>query len=74
MNEISNFCTGECKSSNGTGTSSANPTAVGFDPNNPPYAIHNKGSTTALNSRTLDMDCVHYGGILEYNAHNLYGN
>ena len=78
MNEISNFCTGECKSlssENGTETFEARSTSLsnGFDPNNPPYPIHNQGSNTALNVKTLDMDAVHHGGVLEYNAHNLFG-
>ena len=76
MNEISNFCTGECTQSTSNTTikrSSRRTTSVGFDPNNPPYPIHNQGSNQALNTKTLDMDSVHHGGVLEYNAHNLFG-
>ena len=48
--------------------------AVGFDPNNPPYHIQNQGSgNTPLNTKTLDMDARLYGGVLEYDAHNIFG-
>lgn len=67
MNEISNFCNGAC-------TSSGSPVKpVEVDPNNPPYKINNQGSKAPLNTKTLDMDAVHYGGVLEYDAHNLFG-
>ena len=76
MNEISNFCNGEC-----TGTSHPDELkrsvdddgGLKFDPNNPPYNINNEGSSTKLNVKTLDMDVMHYGGVLEYNSHNLFG-
>ena len=82
MNEISNFCNGECTSDvdfvsdtnevrNSIYMQQEN---VGFDPNNPPYAINNQGNHIPLNIKTLDMDAVHYGGVLEYNSHNLFGN
>ena len=48
--------------------------AVGFDPTNPPYTINNFDSKAPLNTKTLDMDCLHMNGtVLEYDAHNLYG-
>ena len=62
MNEASNFCSGEC-----AGASSS-------VLNNPPYKINNNGYTAPLNTKTLDMDAVHYGGILEYNVHSLFGH
>ena len=46
---------------------------VGFNPTNPPYGIRNQGGSAPLNTKTLDMDCVHFGNVLEYNAHNLFG-
>ena len=93
MNEISNFCTGECTQildqdkpyhlhvnqtrfffrSKLPPAQQKRSGKVEFDPNNPPYHIHNQGSATPLNVKTLDMDCQHYGGVLEYNAHNLFG-
>ena len=68
MNEISNFCNGECNS-----VSHELDDGLKFDPNNPPYKINSQGSSTALNVKTLDMDTVHYGNVLEYNSHNLFG-
>ena len=75
MNEISNFCNGQyC-----TRTSSQHVrhrswcSSVGFDAQTPPYSINNQGNKVTLNVKTLDMTAVHYGGALEYNAHNLFG-
>lgn len=69
MNEISNFCDGECHQKN---TLIANST-IKADVNNPPYKINNQNKHLPLNSKTLDMDASHYQGISEYDAHNLYG-
>lgn len=70
MNEISNFCNGEC-------SSVSEPTKLTeklkFDPNNPPYKINNQGTNTGLNIKTLDMDAKHFANLLEYDAHNLFG-
>ena len=65
MNVITNFCSGEC-------TLVWQPEAGKFDPNNPLYKINNQGSSLALNAKTLDMDSIHYGPLLEYDVHNLY--
>ena len=89
MNEISNFCDGECLeeekyhipyqslSESGTRIGPRRQTEtkrVGFNPDSPPYAINNFGFNASLNHRTLDMDATHLdGAVLEYNAHNLYG-
>ena len=70
MNEISNFCNGACQSEEGL---LGRRGGVGFDPNNPPYQINNLGGKAPLNSKTTDMDCEHSGGVLEYNAHNFFG-
>jgi len=61
MNEASNFCTGDCRAAS---------TSV---LNNPPYKINNNGYRAPLNTKTLDMDAVHYGGLLEYDVHSLFG-
>ena len=68
MNEISNFCNGQCSNGYEKPYSS-----VGFNPQTPPYSINNQGNKVTLNVKTLDMTAVHYGGVLEYNAHNLFG-
>jgi len=44
-----------------------------FDPNNPPYKINNRLEWQPLKFKTTEMDVSHYGGYLEYDAHNLYG-
>ncbi|KDQ34176.1 glycoside hydrolase family 31 protein [Pleurotus ostreatus PC15] len=38
---------------------------------NPPYAINNAAG--ALSSKTAFVDAIHANGVLEYDAHNLYG-
>ena len=77
MNEISNFCNGECSSEEDSATVQQAPKPTipysGFDPNSPPYQINNQGSRAALNTKTISTDAVHYGGVLEYNTHNLFG-
>jgi len=78
MNEVANFCQGECFNFE----SETNSTVMeqiyanrpkSFDPNNPPYQINNRDQKYALNYKTTDMDAYHIDGILEYDAHNLYG-
>ncbi len=50
MNELSNFCTGECGPEN-----SKKIPSDGFNPTNPPYSIHNNGNNLEpLNTKTLD--------------------
>eukprot|EP01087_Luapelamoeba_hula_P008083 TRINITY_DN2007_c0_g2_i1.p1 TRINITY_DN2007_c0_g2~~TRINITY_DN2007_c0_g2_i1.p1 ORF type:complete len:632 (-),score=85.35 TRINITY_DN2007_c0_g2_i1:24-1835(-) len=71
MNEISNFCDGACQSSL---TSSVPAPGLPGSLNNPPYSINNGGSRQALNIKTTDMTVKHYGDILEYNAHSLFGS
>jgi len=65
MNEISNFCNGNCW---------ANDPApqAGFDPNFPPYIP----GGIQLSDRTINMSSIQstpYGDVLHYNVHNLYG-
>ena len=75
MNEISNFCNGECTSADekdaieflylgkkikvSAHESNILKRSVGFSPNNPPYAINNFNSKAPLNTKTLDMDASH---------------
>jgi alpha-glucosidase len=39
---------------------------------NPPYSIAND-APLGLSDRTVHTDIVHYGGLTEYDTHNLYG-
>lgn len=74
MNEPSNFCNGACQSPNSSSVSkSQQRNGSKFNPTRPPYSINNQGSSSPLNSKTLDMDTIHVGGIPDYNVHNLYG-
>ena len=85
MNEVSNFCNGECTQNEDTTTefklsldsndkhTVSSDGIVEFGPNNPPYSINNQNQNFPLNTKTLDMDACHFGNVLVYNAHNLYG-
>lgn len=66
MNEIANFCDGNCPSE-----ARAAPSNNSFDPNNPPYKIWNGGAP--LNSHTISIAAQqHLSGV--YNLHSLYGH
>eukprot|EP00250_Pteridium_aquilinum_P007406 c17128_g1_i1 orf=145-2781(-) len=83
MNEVSNFCTGiSCT----LPTDSACPNLedqttcclVCSDANmtqwdNPPYKINSSDVERPLGNKTIATSATHFGGILEYDAHNLYG-
>lgn len=75
MNEISNFCTGQCSQKKESRQEK-------FDPNNPPYNINNGGNSQVTNceyildckdpldTKTVSADAIHYNSI-EYNTHNM---
>jgi alpha-glucosidase (family GH31 glycosyl hydrolase) len=71
MNEISNFCNGECNPASESRVSATQSRAGRFDPDNPPFKIVNGGD--ALDRHTISLSARHYS-TLEYNAHNLYGH
>jgi len=68
MNEISNFCSGECATPEIPKKISKDK----FNPNNPPYAINNGNNQAALDDKTITADAIHNISI-EYNVHNLFG-
>ncbi|XP_024370567.1 alpha-xylosidase 1 isoform X2 [Physcomitrium patens] len=84
MNEASNFCTGSACSFDtltlGMGKNDSdndrcllhcvNGTSR-FD--DPPYKINHVGTYDNLGVKTIAMTVKHYNGVLEYDAHNLYG-
>eukprot|EP00246_Nothoceros_aenigmaticus_P004860 TRINITY_DN1657_c0_g1_i1.p1 TRINITY_DN1657_c0_g1~~TRINITY_DN1657_c0_g1_i1.p1 ORF type:complete len:909 (+),score=151.26 TRINITY_DN1657_c0_g1_i1:150-2876(+) len=39
----------------------------------PPYYINYGGDYRSLGNKTVATSALHYGGVLAYNAHNLYG-
>eukprot|EP00743_Colponemidia_sp_Colp-15_P001390 GILK01001525.1.p1 GENE.GILK01001525.1~~GILK01001525.1.p1 ORF type:complete len:894 (-),score=148.33 GILK01001525.1:161-2842(-) len=68
MNEVSNFCNGECTDETNKLRSAAVVYPNGLDPENPPYVP----GRARLNEKTALMAAKHYG-VLEYDVHNLFG-
>ncbi|KAL6010905.1 NAD(P)H-dependent D-xylose reductase (XR) [Asimina triloba] len=83
MNEVSNFCTGKCEipKTHPCPTDKGDPWVCCLDCKNitntrwdePPYKINASGSHVPLGYKTIATSAVHYNGILEYNAHSIYG-
>ncbi|GAB2226585.1 hypothetical protein Droror1_Dr00022396 [Drosera rotundifolia] len=83
MNEASNFCSGLCKIPEGkqcpTGTGPGwiccleckNITNTRWD--DPPYKINASGVSVPIGFKTIATSAEHYNGVLEYDAHSLYG-
>lgn len=83
MNEASNFCSGLCTIPQGKKCPSV--TGPGWDCcldcknitktrwDDPPYKINASGLEVPLGFKTIATSAVHYNGVLEYDAHSLYG-
>ncbi|XP_074326364.1 alpha-xylosidase 1-like [Apium graveolens] len=83
MNEPSNFCNGLCTMPvgricpNGTGPGwiccldCKNITSTKWD--DPPYKINASGLQVPVGFKTIATSATHYNGVLEYDAHSLYG-
>ncbi|KAJ7216187.1 hypothetical protein O6H91_Y471800 [Diphasiastrum complanatum] len=84
MNEVSNFCSGvTCKLPQNTSCLNdeflvvtcclicQDEGASNWD--NPPYKINNANTHREVGAKTMPTSATHYNGILEYNAHNIYG-
>lgn len=83
MNEASNFCSGKCKIPAGkkcpTGEGPGwvccldckNITKTRWD--DPPYKINASGLQVPIGFKTIATSAVHYNGVLEYDAHSIYG-
>ncbi|XP_047340734.1 alpha-xylosidase 1-like [Impatiens glandulifera] len=83
MNEASNFCTGlctlpegrQCPTGSGPGwiccLDCKNITNTRWD--DPPYKINASGSQVPIGYKTIATSATHYNGVLEYNAHSIYG-
>ncbi|KAG0503331.1 hypothetical protein HPP92_003403 [Vanilla planifolia] len=84
MNEASNFCTGKCKipvSHPCPIPNTTTPWICCLDCKNltntrwddPPYKINASGIQAPLGFKTIASSAEHYNGVLEYNAHSIYG-
>ncbi|XP_058091539.1 alpha-xylosidase 1-like [Magnolia sinica] len=83
MNEVSNFCTGLCElpKDHPCPTGKGDPWVCCLDCKNitktrwdePPYKINASGTHVPLGYKTIATSAVHYNGVLEYDAHSLYG-
>ncbi|RDX77258.1 Alpha-xylosidase 1, partial [Mucuna pruriens] len=83
MNEASNFCSGKCTIPKGkvcpSGTGPGwiccldckNITSTRWD--DPPYKINASGVQAPIGFKTIATSAVHYNGVLEYDAHSIYG-
>ncbi|CAN8275753.1 unnamed protein product [Cochlearia groenlandica] len=83
MNEVSNFCSGlctipkgkQCPSGEGPGwiccLDCKNITKTKWD--DPPYKINATGVKAPIGFKTIATSAYHYNGVLEYDAHSLYG-
>ncbi|VFQ85512.1 unnamed protein product [Cuscuta campestris] len=83
MNEVSNFCTGLCTlpegriCPNGTGPGwiccldCKNVTKTRWD--DPPYQINASGIEAPIGYKTIATSAEHHNGVLEYDAHSIYG-
>jgi len=90
MNEAANFCYGDCRYDNQSQGNNFYIGHVPeqftkkqfnmgeFNPRNPPFKINNFSSDgrnkQELNFKTLDMDVQYYGGLIDYDIHNIYGH
>ncbi|OWZ01106.1 hypothetical protein PHMEG_00027576, partial [Phytophthora megakarya] len=82
MNELSNFCNGlNCsRSDNVTCPNADSQTTCCLvctddenEWNHPPFAINNDGDQTPIYYKTVSASAQQYGGVQQYNSHNLYG-
>nr|DAD35336.1 TPA_asm: hypothetical protein HUJ06_005976 [Nelumbo nucifera] len=81
MNEASNFCTGKCTIPKNR-PCPGNPGWVccldceiinktRWD--DPPYKINASGALAPIGNKTIATSALHYNGVLEYDAHSIYG-
>uniref|UniRef100_A0A7N0VHB9 Alpha-glucosidase n=1 Tax=Kalanchoe fedtschenkoi TaxID=63787 RepID=A0A7N0VHB9_KALFE len=83
MNEASNFCSGKCVIPQGIKCPSVtgpgweccldckNITKTRWD--DPPYKINASGKVAPIGFKTIATSASHYNGVLEYDAHSIYG-
>ncbi|EWC45319.1 hypothetical protein DRE_00718 [Drechslerella stenobrocha 248] len=70
---------GEAKGAGTTG-GVVKPKTITFDPSKPlgitnlPYSVNHGGQDWPLTSRSISVESVHHGGLIEYDLHNLFGH
>ncbi|KAK3818343.1 MAG: glycosyl hydrolases family 31-domain-containing protein [Benniella sp.] len=55
-------------------SSGPKPPVIYANPNEPPYRINNNNEHAELGFRTISPDALHYGNVIEYDVHSLYGH
>uniref|UniRef100_M4B1X3 alpha-glucosidase n=1 Tax=Hyaloperonospora arabidopsidis (strain Emoy2) TaxID=559515 RepID=M4B1X3_HYAAE len=82
MNELANFCPGTtcvrqasvtCPNTSSLTTCCLSCSNDGNKYDNPPFKINNVNSREPIHNKGISTSALHFGNVLQYDAHNLYG-